>query len=847
MHHPAALAAVPFLVGCAVGVLSVDHTAPGLALRCGAASMLATLAALAWLAEDHPPGVAGAVAAAGLLAGTSLALTAGREAYRPPLLAWYEAQPSDVREAPIVIEGILREDASLTDYGASLTVDVRRIGEAAPPLLLAGGVRLAVGGSSAAASAGAWRAGRTVRMPALLRQPSTYRNPGLPDEQRAMARRGIILVGTVKSASLVQVIAPGGRTKEAAAAARAWTRRTLAEHVGRWSQRSAAVATAILIGDRSALSDDDVRRLQEAGTYHVIAISGGNIAILTVLLLAAFRCARTPSRASAALTIAGLLFYGQLTGAPASVARAVTAAVVYLAGRMIDHRGPPLNALAVAAIGALAVSPLAVIDAGFILSFGATLGILAGVPALMASDTAWWVGSRALSRLRPSRADRGASLVRAIGNRAFTLLQRAAFTALALVAATACAELALAPAGASLFSRITFAGLILNFAAIPLMTLAQLGALATLALAPITDLAASGCGRVAHFAAAGLVESARLVDWMPWLSREVAPPAWWLVACYYGGCAALWSARRRRVGAVLIAVTSLLMLAAPSAVVRDAAPARRGMLRVVFLDVGQGDATVVTLPDGRSLLVDAGGLPGTSFDIGARVIAPSLRALGVKRLDELIITHGDPDHIGGALTLARQFDPRVIREGAPVPPHAGLRALASHAAAAGAAWRTVQAGDVDRISGVDLRVLHPPLPDWERQRVRNDDSIVLELRFGDVSIVLPGDIGAEPERTIAGRLALAPIVILKAAHHGSLTSSTADFVSATRPAAVVFSAGRGNRFGHPAPAVLARYRAVPSEIFRTDEDGAVLAETDGRSVEVRTFSGRRVRFSGRLP
>ena len=833
MQIPAAVIAFPLLAGCAAGVVSTDAGDPGLALRAAAACVIVLFAGAAWITDDLVPEGAAAVSAATLLAGFSLGLTAAREAYMPPLLEWYEAQPATTRDAPVLIEGVLREDATLTGFGASVVLDVVKVAGAVPiggHARRPGGIRIAVGGGGVPASIAAWRAGRTVRAPAVLRPPATYRNPGLPDERRALARRGIVLVGSVKSAALVEVVGEGSPVEEAAAAARAWVRATLDRYVGSRGARSGAVVTAILIGDRTALDEDDVRRLQEAGTYHVIAISGGNIAILTVILLGACRAARLPPRAAAAVTISALLFYAQLTGAPASVTRAVTAAVLYLAGRIVDHRGPPLNALAVAAVGALAVSPLGALDAGFILSFGATVGILLGVPALAASR-----GAMVSVHNRDSPGLAAALHLYA---------RRAALGAAALFAATLCAELALAPAGAALFSRVTVAGLVLNFAAIPLMTVAQLAGMATLCLAPATTAGAKGAGIVAHASATGLVESSRVVEWFPWMAFDAVPPAWWLLGVYYAGCAALWS-RHPRAASAVIGLSLVLMLSGCPAFARDMWPPPKGRLRVVFLDVGQGDATLITLPDGRSLLVDAGGLPGTAFDIGERVLVPSLRALGVRRLEELIVTHGDPDHIGGALTAARRFSARTIREGVPVPPHEGLRALADHAFNSGAAWRVMQAGDVDRIAGVELRILHPPLPEWERQRVRNDDSIVLELRFGDVSIVLPGDIGREPEAALAPRLSLAPLVILKAAHHGSLTSSVPEFVAAVKPAAVVFSAGRQNRFGHPAPAVVARYVAARAEVFRTDEEGAVIVETDGQTVDVRTYRGRTMTFARR--
>ena len=748
-----------------------------------------------------------AVAAGCLVAGVSLGISAARDAYRAPLLAWFDARSAGDRDSPAPLEGELREDAAVTPFGVSLTLEVRRPAR--------GGVRLSIGGGAALEHVDDWRAGRAVRAPALLRPPTSYGNPGLPDERRALARRGIVLAGTVKSAALVEVAARGSAIDEAAAAARAWSRRQLARFIGRWSGQSAAIAAAILIGDRSGLSDQDERRLQEAGTYHVIAISGGNIAILTAMLVVVLRGIQIGPALSSALIIAALLFYGQIASGGASVSRAVTAACVYLAGRMLDHRGPPLNTLAVAAASALALSPLAAFDGGFILSFGATLGILLGAPRLWGR-----VGKgHTRSSVRPAL--------------------------MGLLIATVCAEIALAPASAVLFSRITFAGLLLNFAAIPLMTVTQAAAMATLAAVVVSDRVAQGCGYLAHLAATGLVRSAGLIDIAPWLSRDVVPPAWWLLCAYYGCCVLVLASRRHaRIAAGGLCCAGLLMCAAPRVFTQSTIlPPRAGMLRVVFLDVGQGDAALVELPDGRNLLVDAGGLAGSGFDMGERVVAPALRRFGVRHLDTLVLTHGDPDHIGGARAILRRFAPRVVWEGVPVPPHPGLRDLAAQAAAARISWRTVVAGDHERDGDVDIRILHPPLPEWERQRVRNDDSIVVDLRIGEVSVVLPGDIAKEGEQAVAPLLSGAPITILKAPHHGSAFSSTVPFLDAVRPAAVVFSEGRGNRFGHPAPAVLQRYRDRHAVIFRTDEDGAIVLDTDGHEVTFTTWAGRRVEIN----
>jgi competence protein ComEC len=684
---------------------------------------------------------------------------------------------------------------------------------------LTGGVRLSIGGALATSRRGEWRAGRRVRVTTTLRAPAVYLNPGVPDDRRSLARRGVVLVGSVKSAALVETIGRGTALEEAAGACRAWVRARLAEAVGVWSRRSGGVATAILIGDRTGLEEEDERRLQAAGTYHVIAISGGNIAILTMLLLALFRALAVPARLGAGATIALLLFYGSVAAPAASVSRAIAAAVIYLVGRLLDQRGAMLNVLAVAAILAVSVSPLTAFDPGFILSFGATLGIL--------------VLAGRLAAVAPFDG-------------------RALRAAAGLLAATIAAEVTLAPFGALFFSRVTAAGLLLNFAAIPLMTIVQSGSLGVLALAPLHERISLQCGYLVHLAATGLVESARFVEAAPWLARDVLPPAWWLLALYYASMAAALIFRRmRRIAMAICIGAAMCMVGGVMPASRDDLPrAPAGAMRVVFLDVGQGDATALLLPGGRSILVDAGGLSipalqaddsghRTRFDIGERVVARALRALGVRRLDTFVLTHADPDHIGGAPAVLRLFHPRSIWEGVPVPPHRGLTALTVIADGVAAEWRSVQAGDRSRIGPVQVSVLHPRPPEWERQRVRNEDSVVLEIRYGNVAIVLPGDIGREAEGALAN-LPSAPVVVLKAAHHGSATSTTPAFLNAVRPAAVVFSAGRANRFGHPAAPVVARVRRSGAEVFSTATDGAVILDTDGTVLHIRGWTGRSV-------
>jgi len=361
-------------------------------------------------------------------------------------------------------------------------------------------------------------------------------------------------------------------------------------------------------------------------------------------------------------------------------------------------------------------------------------------------------------------------------------------------------------------------------------------------LVPVSLLSArvaAVLGYVAHVAATGLVRSAELVQYAPALSFRVAPPRWWVVAGYYAALIALacWWQRPRCRGLALAAVLG----AASWIVVQPWTLITRwgdGRLHVTFLDVGQGDAALIRFPRGAAILVDTGGLTGSGFDVGDRVVAPVLRAAGVRRLDAIVLTHGDPDHIGGASSIIREFRPRQVWEGIEVPSFAPLRALRGDARLVGAEWVNLKTGDRMVIDDVEVVIRHPDVPDWERQKVRNDDSIVIELRWRDVSVLLTGDIGKAVERTLSTVIPPVPLRIVKVPHHGSLTSSTPELLRALAPRLAVVSAGRANHFGHPVPEVLERYRAAGAEVFRTDRDGAVTIDTDGVSVNAHTFAGR---------
>jgi competence protein ComEC len=593
-------------------------------------------------------------------------------------------------------------------------------------------------------------------------------------------------------------------------------RQAIARHVAPHDRQSAAVVAAILIGDRAGLSPVVQDRLQRAGTYHVIAISGGNVALLTALSFFGLRLLLRSPRLVALLTMAVVLGYGGVVAGDPSVERAVAAACLYLALRVVGLVPRALHVLATVALFVVLVEPLTVIHVGAWLSFGATAAII-----LCAGRFVRWVNIR-----------RGPWLMRVVAS-----------SLVALFAATLSAELALLPVQAAVFSRVGVAGLVLNFVAIPAMAVVQVAGLLTVGLTGWADVAAGWSGWVAYQSGRVLLGSAELVDLWPWVSWRVPPTApAWSVLYYAAVVAACWSSLgsgRRRIAAAVAVVSAGIIVTAPGLALR--APAA-GLLRLTMLDVGQGDALVVQLPSGHTLLVDAGGTRG-SFDIGGRVVLPALWSLGVRRLDWLLVTHADRDHIGGAVSIVRNLRPREIWEGVPVAGNQDLQALRDVALAHAVAWRPVNAGHTLHLGAVQLTVEHPPAPDWDRPRVRNDDSVVVRLRYGDVDILLTGDAAMEFE---AAWVPVNParFRILKVAHHGSRHSTGAAFTEAYRPDLALVSAGRRNLFGHPSPEVLTRLADVGATTFQTNRDGAAIVETDGHAVTARSVGGRTFVWSG---
>jgi competence protein ComEC len=281
-----------------------------------------------------------------------------------------------------------------------------------------------------------------------------------------------------------------------------------------------------------------------------------------------------------------------------------------------------------------------------------------------------------------------------------------------------------------------------------------------------------------------------------------------------------WIVARRRltVSAVGAAWVGIAVVAVPLA--------RHAPLEIHVLDVGQGDAIAIRTPQNHWALIDAG--PRTPVrDAGREVVLPFFRRQGVRRLDLLIATHADADHLGGMPTVIRQLDPQLMLEnGQPT----GTNLFLEHLAAldeGGVPWHAARLGDTLVIDSVTIAVLHPTSRWVETHQETNENSVVLRVTYGAFDAVLTGDAGMPAESALVGQVL--PSEVLKIGHHGSAGASSAPWLAAVHPTVAVISVGEKNSYGHPAPATLQRIAAAGAAVRRTDQGGTVTIGTDGRT------------------
>jgi competence protein ComEC len=554
--------------------------------------------------------------------------------------------------------------------------------------------------------------------------------------------------------------------------------------------RTWGVVHALVLARKDGLDPEIREAFAVAGLAHLLAISGFHVGVVAGMLFGVLRMLGASGRGAAVAASVGVWAYVACIGVPDAAGRAA-ALVSFAAWARVrgypPHRG---GALATALLAMMVVDPGAIARVGLQLSFAGAAGLAVAAGPL----------ERALGRGRGRRVPRPARSALAAGVAAtvFTL-----------------------PLVVWHFERLSLVGIPATLVAGPMVAVAIPGIFASLVLGTVIPGAGSFLAGGVEWTLEAMLWLVRGLAALPfaaaWVPRTWVPVGALTVIVTLLGLRR-WKPRMRGRARLIVATGGLAGGLAVWPVL--AGTAARGTVEIVVLDVGQGDAIAIRSPRGRWVLIDAGPA-ADGFDAGERVVLPYLRRRGVSGLEAMILTHPDLDHIGGASAVLEGLEVRAVFD--PGVPSSGATYLAvlESVEREEAPWLPLRAGRTLELDGVALRVLHPPGASDVEAWSSNDRSVVLLLRFGDFTALLTGDAEAEAEARLVRDEGSGPVDVLKVGHHGSSTSTTPTFLERVAPEAAVISAGRRNRYGHPAPEVMARLEAMGVRIYRTDRDGTL--------------------------
>jgi competence protein ComEC len=623
------------------------------------------------------------------------------------------------------------------------------------------------------------------------------RNPGEPSERDIERERG--LDAQLEAANVLAARPERWSVHSALARAHEWAHAQLQARLG---EPAASVLSGELWGERSALPPALRAEFQETGTVHILVTAGlhmGAVAAVILLVLLAVGLPRAVTCAAAAIALWGFVWW---SGAQLPAERAATMATAALAARAFGRASLSWNALGIAAILVAWLRPLSVASASFALSFSCVGAIFA-----CAKPVDRWLAAR-------------------------VALPERVREALTLTVAT---QIGTWPLSAATFLQFAPYAPVANFAIVPCVAVTMALGAAQLALfwcAPLAQAVAN----INSWIIAWMLGVVQTVSSLPFAVIPMTPAPAWCIALYDAAVLALpWCWRRAgktpAVAALLLAILSVVW---PPRV-NDSA------LRVTVLDVGQADAIVIQTPRGHTLLVDAGGRlerGGLGEDsvaerVGERTVVPFLLRHGIHTIDALILSHPHGDHAGGVAPVLRhlrvaQFDDGGQRYSG----HAYQDALATARAQgvpivyprAGARWQTDD--------GVALTFIGPSLPFIGGRNAINSNSVAFILQYGTFRMLFTGDAGSESEARFLDERIDLHADVLKVGHHGSAYGSSSAFIAAVQPRFAIVSVGRHNLFGHPAPSTLETLRHYGATMYRTDENGAVTVESDGRNTTV---------------
>ncbi len=686
--------------------------------------------------------------------------------------------------------------------------------------------------------------GQRIEVAARLRRPVGLRGLGTANRRYQVMARGGALVGSARGMD-VRVVSEEFSF---------WTSAMRLHHraIGQiekegGSEDGRGIVAALVTGERRLMSDSLMSAVRASGLAHLLAVSGMHLAAVVALIyfvvirlwcLTSLRQVLEPKAVAAGVALLGASFFTALTGAHASTCRALVVATLVLLGVVLNRRIRLLPALALAASALLLHRPVLLWDVGFQMSFAATVAL-----ALAFSRD-----SQILHFEEPSWS-------RSFGQGAWSLV-RASFWA----------SFATAPIALYHFGELSGFALLSNLLAVPLVTLvllpaSLLGILLGFVWAPLGSLVLSPCIAIADWLAKlcyGLETLVPLQSWAPlgvlefllWAATGALLLTWRMRLP--GG----WLVTRRSRSAVLVLLVFLFgLLRMGGALVPE-------VVRITFVEIGQGDAAVIELPDGQVWLVDGGGLPFVAPSAhgnrqklaespARKALLPYLRHRRIRHIDLAIVSHPHPDHYVGLQAVAKKMQIEELWSVHETSDTKGAyEQWLDDLRASGTIVSAPRVGLVRQSGIASLNVLWPLYSEkssvGETQRAQgdpilsvNDNSLVVRLDVGERGLLFAGDIESEAEELLISKYGHElQSDIVKVPHHGSRTSSSESFVHALGAAVAVISCGRANRFGFPADEVEERWKRSGSVVLRTDRVGSVTVEIDSAGrMDVHTIDG----------
>ena len=695
--------------------------------------------------------------------------------------------------------------------------------------------------------------GTRLRIRAKLHPARNFRNPGAFDYEGYLRDNGISVLGSAEAKDMERLPGFSGSRIQL------WRTRVHASIVSKIHQlypaSQASLMDAMVLGEESFLRNATRTEYQRSGTYHVLVVSGMNLSILAVAIFWTLRQFRVDPALAAITTVVVSFAYAFVVGVGPPVWRAALMLATYLGARLLYRERNMMNAIGAAALGVLIADPRALFGASFQLTFLAVF-IIAGIgsPILERTTLPYARGLRllqsasydlhvapAVAQFRIDLRLIAGRLRRFIGDRLSlalpAILMRVAIGLGELIFISALMQAGLALLMAYHFHRATTMGMPANLAVIPLTQVLMPAAAAAVGLGYISStvakpavwisgLALEGIAGTVHWLGGAQVTGTSIAD-----LRVAIPSLTMILASIAALALAMLAAQIRRTRlAAFASVVLLFGVAAWIAFVPSRPHLRAGVMEMTTIDVGQGDSILLVTPESRALLIDAGGLPQwmhSDFDIGEQVVSSYLWNRGIDHLDVVVITHPHADHFGGMPAVIANFHPRELWLSIDKPV-GDLAPIVAQAQRAGMKVSVKKEGDQFDYGGAHFHMLAPGRDQITGSMRPNDDCLVFTATFGGTTALLEGDAERPVERRVVEEHPEA--ILLKVAHHGSASGTSADLLSTVHPRYAVISVGARNVYGHPRREVLERLQQAGVKTYRTDEEGAVSFYLDGKSV-----------------